>query len=274
MPALKENMTGVADHSLKLFMAELLQDLLRRDSDDNSKLPSNAGTIPTPPTSYTEGMGGFESPKKTQSRWGDSSAHKDAFLTPTSRSSRWDSSPKVAKKASNARDGMIQLRTTYFTEGMGGFASPKKAQSRWGDSSVHKDASLSPISRSDSSPKVPKKDSLITPPQRLPEPNGSIRIHRQKFRTGGGSIIQPLYGIVSCGDDNFTSRNLKTSSLDIETDAECNPHGRGRLVLPSSLQRLPYEFSPKSHTVLGAECESSVKSGQTLSHVDIFFPQL
>jgi hypothetical protein len=218
MPALNESTTGT---SLKLFMTELLQDhqrILRRDSDDvillpdNSKsLPSNASQIsrdstipPTSTTSFPEGMGGFASPKKTQSRWSASSIRSGASLVTST--SRWDtSSPKVPKDTS----------TSFSTEGMGGFASPKKTQSRWSadSSSIHKDASFTATCRCfDSSP---------TPPTRLPEEHND-----QKFRRG--------HRFNSCSDESFTNQSLKTSSQDIE-------RGRG-FSLPSSLLRLPYKY--------------------------------
>jgi hypothetical protein len=207
MPALDES--SMAVNSLEFFMAELLQDqrIIRGDSDDdvilvpdNAKLPSNASQFSQDgsQTSFTEGMGGFASPKGTQSRLSDS------FLTPACR---WESSPKG-----------------------------------------------------------PKKDCLtITPPRRLPEHNDSFRIHRQKYPRRGGFMIQSQNGSVSRGrDETFTNLNLNTSSqeneesLDTsdnsknrnkdeedmaeivqalrEIDAECSPHNEGRFPLPSSLQ--------------------------------------
>jgi hypothetical protein len=163
-----------------------------------------------------------------------------------------------AKLSSNAsqfsRDGTVLLRPSSFPEGMGAFAYPKKTHPRSSDSSIHKDASLTPTSRwATSSREVPKKDDGLTPPRRLPEHTDSFMIHRQKFRGRGGFIIEPLDGFISCADNSFKNRNLTTSSQDIEIDADCNPHRRGRFAVPSSLQRLPYDRSPKPHLVPGDE---------------------
>ena len=206
MPALLNE--WMAGDSLEFFMAALLQDqrIIRGDEDvivvpDNAKPPSkNASQFPCDGSqiSFTEGMGGFASPKRTQSRSsGSSSIHKDAPLTPTSR---WDSS----------------------------------------------------------SPKVPKRDGL-TPPRRLPEHIDSFRIHRQKYPRRGGFILQPQNGLIAGGRDE---PNVKTSSQDIEEDhskntddmadivqalreidAERNSQSRDRFALPSSLQRLPYDLN-------------------------------